>query len=188
MRAAVLRLVARDVVRGGRRRRGGLLDRAGAAVEKGQHAQAIDALEGALAAVREAAPLTIESFMLVGREAKQFGDFAPRTNTKFAADEPILFYMEPKNLVYGRLGAQYVPSFEVDLEIIDASGESVASKEAFGSFRLPSMSPVQDLFLNLSVSLTGAPPGDYIIRLTVRDLNSTKKASVEQKVTMASGL
>jgi len=135
--------------------------------------------------VRQEAPLALEPFLLVSRKAALFGDIEPREDTTFKGSEELLFYMEPKNLVYGRgAGGTFEPGFAVDLEVIDAEGDVVASKENFGSFTFTSKSRLQDVFLNLTTQLNGAPPGDYTIRFTVRDLHSKKTAQVEQQVTM----
>ncbi len=48
---------------------------------------------------------------------------------------------------------------------------------------IPSRSRVQDLYLNMEVSLGQAPPGKYNIKFTVRDLNSKKSVSATQEVT-----
>ena len=161
------------------------LERAATAAAAGEHAAATAALEEALDAVRKEAPLVLEPFVLVERRATLFGDIEPRKSTTFSGSDELLFYMEPKNLVYGRgAGGSYEPGFAVDLAVIDAAGDVVAEKENFGSFQFASKSRLQDVFLNLTTQLTGAPPGDYTIRFTVRDLHSKKSAQAEQKVTL----
>ena len=72
----------------------------------------------------------------------------------------------------------------MDLEILNAAGKAIFEKPRFGTFRLSTRSPVQDIFMNLAVTLTGAPAGDYNVRFIVRDLNSKKSATVSQKVTL----
>ncbi|MEX2164249.1 MAG: hypothetical protein WD823_08405 [Sulfuricaulis sp.] len=162
-----------------------LLARAAAADKGGDHAATIKALEEALETVRVAAPLTVKPFILVNQPAKFYGDFAPRANAVFRGGEAQQFYLEPKNLVYPRTATgTYEPAFEVDLRILTAAGKVLVSQDRFGSFRLPTKSAVQDLFLNLKVTLTGAPPGEYGVRFVVRDLNSKKTATVTQPITL----
>jgi len=162
-----------------------LLTRAGTAEEGGNHAAAIEALEEALEKVRAEAPLTVKPFLLVTQPAKFYGDHTPRANAVFQGGEPQQFYMEPKNLVYLRTASgTYEPAFDVDLQILTAGGQAVVSQEKFGSFRLPTKSPVQDIYLNLKVTLSGAPPGEYRVRFIVRDANSKKTATVTQPITL----
>ena len=162
-----------------------LLARAAAADKGGDSAATIKALEEALETVRAAAPLTVKPFVLVHQPAKYYGDFTPRANAVFRGGEAQLFYMEPKNLVYPRTASgTYEPAFEVDLNILTAAGKVLVSQDRFGSFRLPTKSAVQDLYLNLKVTLSGAPPGEYGVRFIVRDLNSKKTATVTQPITL----
>lgn len=162
-----------------------LLTRAAAAAKGDSHAATIEALEQALENVRAEAPLTIRPFLLVTQPAKFYGDYTKRPSAVFQGGEPQRFYLEPKNLVSGRTPAGfYEPAFEVDLQILTAAGKVIADQARFGSFRLPTKSAVHDIFLNLTVSLTGAPPGDYNVRFVVRDLNSKKSATVAHPVTL----
>ena len=162
-----------------------LLTRAGTAEKGSDHAAAIEALEQALEKVRVEAPLTVKPFLLVTQPAKFYGDYTPRANAVFQGGEPQQFYMEPKNLVYPRTAAgTYEPAFDVDLQILTAGGQVVVSQERFGSFRLPTRSAVQDIFLNLKVTLSGAPSGEYRVRFVVRDVNSKKTATVTQPITL----
>jgi hypothetical protein len=114
-----------------------------------------------------------------------FGDIEARANTTFGKSEKLYFYLEPKNLVFTRSDSGiYEPAFEVDLEIIAPDGQTIAKQPRFGAFRLPTRRPVQDIFMNLNVTLTGAPAGEYKIKFVVRDLNSKKTATAEQPVTI----
>jgi len=162
-----------------------LLTRAGTAEKDGDHAAAIESLEQALEKVRVEAPLIVKPFLLVTQPAKTFGDYTPRANAAFRRGEPQQFYMEPKNLVYPLTAAgTYEPAFDVDLQILTAGGQVVVNQDKFGSFRLPTKSPVQDIFLNLKVTLSGAPPGEYKVRFVVQDANSKKTATVIQPITL----
>jgi hypothetical protein len=161
------------------------LSRAGTAAKAGKSAAAIDALEQALEKLRAAAPMEIKPFVLVKRPAKFFGDYDARGNNVFRRGEPMQFYMEPKNLVYPRSGAgTYTPAFEVDMEVLTADGKVLGKQDKFGALRLPSRSAVQDIFMNLKLTLSGAPAGAYQVRFVVRDANSQKRATVTQPITV----
>ena len=161
------------------------LARAATADKSGDPAATIKALEEALETARAAAPLTVKPFVVVTKPAKYYGDLAPRADAVFRRGEAQQFYMEPKNLVYPRTATgTYEPAFEVDLRILTAAGKVLVSQDRFGSFRLPTKSAVQDLFLNLKVTLSGAPAGEYNVRFVVRDLNSKKTATVAQPITL----
>ena len=144
----------------------------------------IAALEADLEKARLEAPMTVQSFMLVKEPAKYFGDFTPRNNANFKAGEDMNFYGEPRNLVFPKgNNGKYTIAFAVDLEVTDASGRAM-KKDNFDQFKLESRSRLQDLFLNLRVSLTNAPPGKYNVKFRIRDKNSKKVAEVAQDVTI----
>lgn len=164
---------------------GALADRAKAAAARNDYDGAIGALQTALETLRTEAPLALKSFNVVARPARVYGDYDSRKDTIFRRGEAMHFYMEPKNLVYPRTAqGTYEPGFRVDLQVVGPDGKTLAEKQDFGSFQIATKSPVQDIFLNLKLELTGAPAGEYKIRFTVRDANSKKTASVVQPVTL----
>jgi hypothetical protein len=144
-------------------------------------AQDVDALERQLDKAREAAPMTVRNFMISTRPAKYFGDFESRSGNVVGKDEKLNFYAEPRNLVSKFSNGVHEVALEVDVEVKPEKGE--AQKQAkFMAVRIPSRSRIQDLYLNMAVSLGGAPPGKYNIKFVVRDVNSKKSAAVAQDV------
>lgn len=160
-----------------------LLARARAAAGRRDYPAAIEALQKALEEARRAAPLAIEKFMLVEEPAKSYGAYVPRKGAEFRGGEELHFYLEPKNLVYPKSAdGTYKPAFDVGFEIVDKDGKTVATQERFGSFQFTSQSALQDIYVNLHVTLTGAPPGAYEIRFKVTDQNSAKTGTVKQAI------
>ena len=150
----------------------------------GAMAADIAALEADLEKARNEAPIAIQSFMLVKEPARYFGGYDPRGNSTFRAGEDMNFYAEPRNLVFPKGGnGKYTIAFAVDLEVTDANGRSM-KKDNFEQFKMDSRSRIQDLYLNLRVSLTSAPPGKYNVKFRIRDKNSKKSAEFGQDVTI----
>jgi hypothetical protein len=161
-----------------------LTTKAAAAAKAGDAAGSIDALEQALAQLRLEAPMTLKPFVVVARPAKFYGDYEARPDATYRKGEKMYFYVEPKNLVYPKADSGiYEPAFEVDVEIKAPGGQSM-KQPRFGTFRLPTRSRAQDIYLNLTLSLSDAPPGKYEVRFVVRDLNSKKTATVDQPITL----
>jgi len=160
-----------------------LIEQAKAAARRKDSPALIKALQDALEEARRGAPLVADPFVLVAAKAPMYGGYEQRKDAVFRGDEAMLFYLEPKNLIYPR-NAQglFTPGLAIDLEIADAAGTVIGRKDRFGVFPFTSQSPLRDIFVNLEVSLSG-PPGDYEIRFVLHDLNSTKTATVKQKVT-----
>jgi hypothetical protein len=147
-------------------------------------AQDVEGLERQLEKAREAAPMVLKPFLAVVRPAKYFGDYEQRPNTVYSRGEPLHFYAEPKNLTAAKNAAGlYEPALEVDIEVRPEKGQAV-KQPRFLSMKIPSRSRIQDLYLNMTVSLGEAPAGKYKLVFTVRDLNSKKSATGEQNVTL----
>jgi hypothetical protein len=147
------------------------------------HAADIESLERQLEQARDAAPMVIKSFTAISKPAEYFGNYEPRKSKVFRRGEKLYFYGEPKNIVFAKNAkGLFELAFDVDMEI---SGPGDTSKKMkMMTFRLPSRSRVQDIFLNLSLSLDNAPVGSYKVRFIVRDLNSKKTAAVDTDVTI----
>ena len=161
------------------------LDRAQTPTQAKDPGALVQALEQALAKARAEAPLIINPFILVTQPAKFSGDYAPRGSNVIQRGEALQFYLEPKNLVVTRAAdGTYTPAFDVDMQILMAGGKVLGTQEKFGTFRVSSRSPVQDIFMNLRVTLTGAPAGEYEVRFIVKDANSKKTATVTHPITV----
>lgn len=164
-----------------------LTTKAAAAAKAGDAAGSIDALEQALAQQRLEAPISLKPFVVVARPAKFYGDYEARADAAYGKGEKVYFYVEPKNLVYPKSASGiYEPAFEVDIEIKAPDGQSM-KQPRFAIFRLPTRSRIQDIYLNLTLSLSDMPLGKYNVRFVVRDLNSKKTATVDQPITLKWG-
>ena len=141
-------------------------------------------LERQLEQARKDAPITVVPFVAVTKPAPYYGGYEPRKDNVFRKGEKMFFYAEPKNLIYPR-NAQgvYQPAFDVDLEITGPTGETIKQPK-FASLKLDTRSRIQDLYLNLNVSLNSAPAGVYKVKFVIRDLNSSKTAAFGQDVTI----
>ena len=146
-------------------------------------AQDVEALERALEKAREAAPMTVRNFMLVQRPAKYYGDYEARASNVYGRSEQFHFYAEPRNLVQKTTNGVHEIALEVDIEFKPEKG-AVQKQPKFMAVKIPSRSRVQDLFLNLNVSLGGAPAGKYHVKFILRDVNSKKSAAVEQDIVL----
>ena len=141
-------------------------------------------LERQLEQARKEAPITVVAFVPVQKPAEYFGGYEPRKDAVYARGEQMHFYAEPKNLVFPKNAkGLYQPSFEVDLEVTGPDGKQFKQPK-FATFKLETRSRIQDLFLNLDLSLSQAPAGKYNIQFIIRDKNSPKTAKFGQDVTI----
>jgi hypothetical protein len=141
-------------------------------------------LERQLEQARKEAPITVEPFLAVSEPVPYFGGYKQRKDTVYKRGEEMLFYAEPKNLIYPKNSqGVYKPAFDVDLEVTGPDGKTF-KKPKFASLKLDTRSKLQDLYLNLNVSLSQAPAGVYKVKFVIRDLNSPKTATFGKDVTL----
>ncbi|HSE84548.1 MAG TPA: hypothetical protein VLB01_08380 [Thermodesulfobacteriota bacterium] len=158
------------------------LKTASSAYLSGKYAESAKLIEEALLEVKQKAPLVIENFYLIRREAPHFGGFEPRGNDIYESAEPIYFYLEPNNVVFVKKGEVYTAGFWIDCILKDQKGEVLLEQKKFLDAEFNSRSPISDMFANINFDLSGAPAGTYNIEFTVRDQNSNKSAKVQKEV------
>jgi len=148
-------------------------------VAREEYGQAVDVLEDALLTLREKAPLKIENTALV-TEIYQFGAYDKKDNSSFAPDEPILIYCELRNFTSRKTGPElWAIRLREDFQLLDVDDNVQVEQKEFAKIELTFRTPgVTDLFLRNTISLTGAPPGDYKIKIIVTDVPSGKKVDL----------
>lgn len=161
---------------------------ASALLKSGQELLAAGKKVAALKAVHQAAfiiwqetPLHLQTVTLAARKATGYGMYQPRANNIYPAGRAtILLYLEPKayRLVRNAQGL-YGFDLSMDLFLLNPSGKMLFGKENFLQTRQWSRRANQELFLNVTLTLNGAPPGNYIIKLLLKDNNG--KSMVEAR-------
>ena len=148
-------------------------------IAREDYGQAVDVLENALLTLREKAPLKIENTALV-TEIYQFGAYDKKDNSIFAPDEPILIYSEVRNFTSEKIGPElWAIRLREDFQLLDVDDNVQVEQKEFAKIELTFRTPrLTDLFLRNTISLTGAPPGDYKIKIIVTDVSSGKKVDL----------
>ncbi len=117
--------------------------------------------------------------VFVRKPAGGYGIFNPREPV-FRPGEKLLVYMEP--IGYGfREAARGVWGFQltVDLEIATADGRILGGQKAFAKFPITSRQKNMEFFMSLELDLGKAPPGQYLLVLTVHDDVRKQSTKVE---------
>lgn len=150
------------------------------AADQAELDQAIAAIDTARAGVVEAlskAPLGFRRILFVDGVPEGFADYKPKADSTFSADEPLIIYSEPIGVAWNKEGDEYSSKLVVDFEIRSPDGQVLAGQKGFGEFALSAREPPLDFMTHIKLDVTGAPPGSYILGLTVHDSNSGKSAS-----------
>ena len=62
---------------------------------------------------------------------------------------------------------------------------AAAGQKAFGDFTFTGYLRNQEIYATLTIDVSGAPAGDYVLRFHFNDVNSGKSASVDQPFKIA---
>ena len=167
---------------------GPLADAARLAEEKAAAGDVIDAYEtirDAFGTFSMALPFMVSKAVFVTQKPRAYGAYAARPEPVFRPGEPLITYVE-------LIGLNWKPNsdgleeanFSVDFEISKPGGKVLASQKSFGEFTFTSLVRNQEIFTHLTLDITGAEPGDYLLKYTVNDLVGKRFTSFEQAFTV----
>ena len=140
-----------------------------------QNLEAIVAAEEQVLQAWAAAPLAFRQQMFVSEEPAAFGSYSARGDNSFKAGEPLLIYSEPVGYAWKDNGdGSYTIGFAMDLALKKADGNIIAGKEDFLRKEVVTWAKAREFMLYTKVDISGAPAGDYVVGIRVRDLGSDK--------------
>lgn len=167
---------------------GPLLDAARSAEEKATSGDAVGAyasMREALSDFAEKLPLTIAKAEFVDGVPTAYGIYKPRAKPAFKTGEPLITYVEPLGLTWKPTGdGKMQTNFTVDFELMDKKGDVLAAQKSFGNFSFVGFTRNQEIFTHLTLDITGAEPGDYVLRYTLNDTGSNRSVKTEQPFTL----
>lgn len=130
-------------------------------------------------------PITFRKVVLVNK-ASGFGLYEQRKDAVFKGNEPIVVYAEPIGYAWKDNGdGTFAFGFNIDLLVKTPEGKIVAGQENFQKFELTSRAKNKEFIVTLTLNFTGAPPGDYVIEYTTRDVASSKTGKMSIPITIA---
>jgi hypothetical protein len=153
------------------------------------HADPLDTLLKAETKAYEAwgkLPLTERKVIFVTAPAAGYGMYEERTSTVFKQDEKIVTYVEPIGYGWKTLpNGMFEMNFTVDILIKDSEGTPVVEKKDFLKNVLQSHNAAMEMQLSFTLSLSGAPAGDYTLTYTIHDHSADQESSFDQTLTLA---
>ncbi|OLP53871.1 hypothetical protein BJF92_04615 [Rhizobium rhizosphaerae] len=143
-------------------------------------------METAFGAFSAGLPMSISRATFVRAEPSGYAMYEPRGDSAFKPGESLISYIEPVGLSWAPApeAGKLETRFTVDFDILDPKGTVLAGQKAFGDFRFVSYQRNQEIYATLTIDVTGAPPGAYVLRFRFNDAKSDKTASVEQPFTI----
>jgi len=161
---------------------GPLADKAGeaeAALKAGKGSEALGLMREALFSVWNDVPMAIPTATYVTAPADGYGIYTARDGNAFAAGEPLLIYLEPIGFDWKQQDGLFTSLLTVDFDLTSPDGNVLAGQKGFGRFDFKSHVPNTEYMANLTLNVSGAPAGDYVLVLTVNDENGGGSAKVD---------
>ena len=159
----------------------------GISMVEAQSLQEIDRRYAALVEAWEKTPLTVRRALFVADHPHGFGLYQERASNVFKPGEALVAYAEPVGFGAKDAGSGLVEfGFAVDFLIKSPDGQILTGQQDFA--RLTQQSHVRNLefMLVLTLNVTGAPPGDYVVEYKLRDVSGDKSTSFELPFKIAS--
>jgi hypothetical protein len=136
----------------------------------GKPLEAYQAISAAVDAIWDKMPLTIGKAVYVVGNPAGFGVYNPRESTVFKPGEKMVIYVESQGYGFAKINGIYGIRLQTGIAVKDASGKVVFKKSSFGDFKLRSRKKNREFFLKLTISLNGAPEGNYTLVVPIKDL------------------
>jgi hypothetical protein len=164
-------------------------DAAGQAETRAATGDAVGAYDAARKAFEDFAaglPFSIGKALFVSEKPSAYGAYAPRSNSVFRPGEPLITYVELIGLTWKPVeGGKQQSVFTVDLELKDDKGATLAAQKSFGSFTFTGYARNQEIYTHLTLDVTGATAGNFVLTYTVNDVYGQRSAAFEQKFSVS---
>jgi hypothetical protein len=154
------------------------VEQAKASYNAGDKLAAVEKLKEAVLSLWDEVPLTVKNVRLV----KDTETYATRPTDVYAAGEPILMAAQLLGYKLKKVGEIYSIDIVTDFYVSDEKGEVLGGVDEFGKFGISSFIPTTDFRLDLTYTLTGAPPGAYNLQTIIHDKNSDKTIKFTRRI------
>ncbi|MFC6792689.1 hypothetical protein ACFQE0_25910 [Methylobacterium komagatae] len=144
----------------------------------------LETQENATAAVWERLPFSSRHAMFVNRGANAYGDYDARSSNVFEPGEKLLTYLEPLGYAWAAKGDGYRFGVSIDFEILSTDGKILTGQKGILKQELDSHYRNREFFVNSTMSMDGAPAGNYVLAYILHDLVNGRTTRVEQPFTI----
>ncbi len=153
----------------------------------GDPAKARELLRQAIGDFSQTLPFSIGKAVFITKEPAGYAMYEPKDGTVFKTGETIVSYVEPVGLTWKQAAAKdkLETRFTVDFDILNPAGKILAGQKAFGDFTFTGYLRNQEIYSTLTIDVSGAPAGDYVLRFHFNDINSGKTATIDQPFKIA---
>jgi hypothetical protein len=144
----------------------------------GKPQEALAAFDQASGDFWDASPLQMRLATFVTSVAG-FGDYQPVAKASFRAGDTLKIYLEPVGYGFAEEGDSFRATLAADLEVKTPGGLIFGQATDFARLSWASKEKLRQVHATIASPLPALKPGDYVLSLTLRDLNSPKTATVD---------
>ena len=151
-----------------------------AKLQAGQNVPAIENLRQALRLAHDQGGLAFRKAVFVTEAPQGFGLYKERASNVFNQGEPLIAYIEPVGIGWAKQdGGNFHSLLTVDFEIRSPTKEILTGKRDFGQFEFLSHEQNTEVMTHLTLNLTGAPAGKYVLGVVYHDKTTGKSAGAD---------
>ena len=159
-----------------------LINKARSSCLEGDYAATLDNIRTAYETSWNLAPLAVKHAAFVTEPPEAYGMFSPRPEGPFESIDPIELYCEPVGYTIKKDGEWYTAALTADFVLADPDGKELGGQPNFYQWSVKSRNFNTEVMMFFTINLKGLAPGSYILRVTLNDQNSDKKATFEKSV------
>ena len=148
------------------------------AYEAENNVDALKSLRQSILSMWDNIPLTVFDAELVTNHA----EYVPKDSNVYSSGQPIYIVCQVVGYNIKKTGNLNHINIATDLHVLDEEGNILMSQKNFGSFDHASPFPNTEFKMDLTYTLSGAPPGKYILETVLRDQNSDKTTEFAKTV------
>lgn len=148
-------------------------------------AEATDPVSPALATARaasaeawEASPLGFAKALFVEGDVGGFGQYTPLAEPVFQPDDTLTVYAQPLGYGFVESDAGYGIRLVADYELLNRSGQVLAAQTGFAELSYDSRDARREFHAILQFRFEGLRPGDYDLKILMRDSASEKQGHI----------
>ena len=146
---------------------------------------AFEVIRSGVAAFAQTLPLSVSRAVFVTEVPTAYRAYTPKPEPVFFTGEKLVTYVEVMGLKWQPASDQQRQShFTVDLELTDDKGKTLALQKEFGNFTFTSLTDAVEVYTHLTLDITGAKPGAYVLRYTVNDVIAERSTPFELPFTL----
>jgi hypothetical protein len=157
-----------------------------AAPGRAQTLQEIDRRDAAVFEAWNAAPLAVRKAIFVSEHPQGYGEYVERADNVFKPGEKLVAYAEPVGYGWKDIGkGEYEFGFKADFLIKSSDGKVLGGQEDFADLTQKSHERNREFMVVLTLSLSDAPPGEYLLEYKLRDVTGDKSTTFKMPFKIA---